>query len=119
MYLSEIVALCGGKTDEDGACNIPYPNDSIIYRGGSSRNSGDGTCTAPATCTGCKLGFYPQNGGTDGYCRSNIFLFKQIILANIWKLEQVLKTIDWKKHIKIRIHRNISVHLPSLVFIYF
>ena len=118
MYLSEIVALCGGKTDGDGACNIPYPNDRIIYRGGLSRNSGDGTCSGPATCTNCKLGFYPQNGGTDGYCRSNIFLFKQIILANIWKLEQVLKTFDWKKHIKIRIYRNISVHLPSLVFIY-
>jgi hypothetical protein len=27
LYLSEIVALCGDKTKEDGACNIPYPND--------------------------------------------------------------------------------------------
>ena len=78
MYLSEIVALCGDKTKEDGACNIPYPNDRIIYRSGWSRNSGDGTCSGPATCTGCKLGFYPQNGGTDGYCRSNNFLFKNV-----------------------------------------
>jgi hypothetical protein len=39
LYLSEIVALCGGKKPEDGACNIPYQNDSIIYRGGLSRNS--------------------------------------------------------------------------------
>ena len=78
LYLSEIVGLCGGKKPEDGACNIPYLNDSIIYRGGSSRNSGEGNCTAPATCTGCKSGFYPQNGGTDGYCRSNIFLFKNV-----------------------------------------
>ncbi|KAJ8299760.1 hypothetical protein KUTeg_023820 [Tegillarca granosa] len=57
-------AICDGKINPYGACNINYNYDVIIYRGGRERSSG-GNCTSPNYCINCTDGFY-----SDGpYCR--------------------------------------------------
>ncbi|XP_063415906.1 uncharacterized protein LOC134697555 [Mytilus trossulus] len=58
------LAVCGGLTNLNGACNIKYENDFIRTRAGYYYQSG-GSCTAPNTCIGCNTGFYSDGG----YCR--------------------------------------------------
>ncbi|CAC5360418.1 unnamed protein product [Mytilus coruscus] len=61
---AQILALCDGKTNVNGACNINYGYDYQKTRAGYFYSSG-GSCTSPDTCTSCNTGFF-----SDGpYCR--------------------------------------------------
>ncbi|VDI02477.1 Hypothetical predicted protein [Mytilus galloprovincialis] len=50
--------LCNGKPTPLGGCSEVNPTDTIKYRGGGSRNQGEGTCISPGLCSNCKDGFY-------------------------------------------------------------
>lgn len=50
--------LCNGKPTPLGGCSEVNPTDTIKYRGGGSRNQGEGTCISPGLCADCKDGFY-------------------------------------------------------------
>ncbi|VDI52160.1 Hypothetical predicted protein [Mytilus galloprovincialis] len=57
-------AICAGKTNLSGACNIRYYDDYQKTRKETFYNSG-GKCSSPDICSGCNNGFY-----SDGpYCR--------------------------------------------------
>ncbi|CAG2203590.1 unnamed protein product [Mytilus edulis] len=52
-------AICDGKTNFNGACNIYYSDDQIITRSQSSpQRSSGGSCTGPNSCIDCNDGFY-------------------------------------------------------------
>ncbi|XP_052095904.1 uncharacterized protein LOC127731085 [Mytilus californianus] len=54
--------ICGGRTILNRACMVIVTNDTIYYRGGSTRNHGGGTCASPENCINCQDGFYANQG---------------------------------------------------------
>ena len=60
--VSIFLAKCNGLTQLNGACGEVYTSDRIIYRGGSTRNNGGGTCSSPNNCINCQDGFYGYGG---------------------------------------------------------
>ncbi|CAC5401972.1 unnamed protein product [Mytilus coruscus] len=70
-------AICGGRTILNRACKVIVTNDTIYYRGGSTRNHGGGTCASPENCINCQDGFY-ANGG---FCTSRSFAKEKVSIT--------------------------------------